>query len=276
MNTKYVFLDIDGTLVAADGVIPDSAREAIGKARAAGHKVFICSGRSRCEMHEDIMSVSFDGIVGSAGAYVELEGKMIYHRPMTEAMNRRLLDYFLGKNMAVLLETNDDLLVNDIGLEYIRRHIEECNARGEPYDKALFDLASPLSAVKEPYKLPVNKLLYVTKEHEPEQIKQDLQAEFTVVDSAIRLPGRSGELSESGMDKGNGIRILISHFGADRKDTIGIGDGENDIQMLRETGFGVAMGNGNPKLKEIADYVTTDVDKDGLYNAFLHCGLFQA
>lgn len=273
MNTKYVFLDIDGTLVGRDGLIPESTREAIEKARANGHKIMICSGRSRCEMHDNILSVPLDGIVGSAGAYVEVDGTVIYHRPMTEAMNAKLLDYFESKGIAILLETNDDLLVNDIGLEYIRKHIEECEANNEPYDKPLFDLATPLADIKEPKKLPVNKLLYVTMQYDPEDIKNDLQDEFTVVDSAIALPGRSGELSELGMDKGHGIEKLVQYFGADMKDTIGIGDGLNDMAMLKATAVGIAMGNANPVLKEVADYVTTDIDKEGIWNAFKHYGL---
>ena len=59
-------------------------------------------------MHADILSVPMDGIVGSAGAYVELDGKMIYHRPMTEEMNRQLLEYFESRGIAILLETNTD------------------------------------------------------------------------------------------------------------------------------------------------------------------------
>ena len=275
MDRKYVFLDIDGTLVGPNGVIPDSAKDAIGKARERGHKVFLCSGRARCEMHEGIMCIPFDGIVGSAGAYVELDEEVIYHRPMTEAMNKRLLEYFQSRNMVVLLETNDDLLANDIGLQYIQQHIEDCIAKNELYDKALFDLISPFPEESEPYKLAVNKLLYVTTEYEPEQIKADLQEEFTVVDSAIRLPGQSGELSEPGMNKGNGMRIIMERFGVRKQDTIGIGDGENDIEMLQMAGIGIAMGNANPKLKEIADYVTADVEKDGLYQAFLQYGLID-
>lgn len=273
MDTKYIFLDIDGTLVGRDAVIPDSAREAIKQARNNGHKVFICSGRSRCEMHDDILSVPLDGIVGSAGAYVELEGKMIYHRPMTEKMNARLLDYFESRGIAVLLETNDELRINDIARNYIDEHIANCKAKNEPYDKALFDLAKPLSEVAEPAKLPVNKLLYVTMEYDPEDIKKDLLDEFTVVDSAIALPGNSGELSELGMHKGNGIKMVARYFDADLKDTIGIGDGENDMGMLEAAGIGIAMGNANPILKEVADYVTTDVGEDGIWNAFKHYGL---
>lgn len=273
METKYIFLDIDGTLVGRDAVIPDSAKEAICKARENGHKVFICSGRARCEMHADILSVPMDGIVGSAGAYVELDGKMIYHRPMTEDMNWQLLEYFESRRIAILLETNEDLLVSDIAADYINEYIAYCKSRNEPYDKALFDLARPLSEVAEPAKLPVNKLLFVTTEYDIEDIRRDLQDKFTVVDSAIDLPGSSGELSEIGMHKGNGIRIIAKYFDVDLKDTIGIGDGENDMEMLRTAGTAIAMGNANPMLKDIADFVTTDVGEDGIKNAFLQYGL---
>ncbi|MCM1159024.1 MAG: HAD family hydrolase [Bacteroidales bacterium] len=273
MDTKYIFLDIDGTLVGRDAVIPESARQAILKARENGHKVFICSGRSRAEMHEDILSVEMDGIIGSAGAYVEVGGKMIYHRPMTEKMNARLLDYFGARGIAILLETNEDLYVNEAAMNDIREYTEYCKLRNEPYDEALFGMAKPLSEAAEPAKLPVNKLLYVTKKFKPEDIRRDLEREFTVVDSAITLPGNSGEISEYGMHKGKGIRIVTEYFGADLQDTIGIGDGENDIGMLKSAGTAIAMGNANPLLKEIADYVTTDVDADGIKNAFYQYGL---
>ena len=273
MNSKYVFLDIDGTLVDGNGVIPESAAQAIDIARKNGHKVFICSGRSRCEMHANIMSVPLDGIIGSAGAYVEVDGRVIFHRPMTTEMNKKLFDYFEPKKMSIFVETNYDLLVNDIGLSYVNKHIEWCKAHGEPYDKDLFDLAKPLSEVKRPEQLGINKMLFVSNDYTLEQVKADLSDEFTVVDSGIRLPGNSGELSEPYMNKGKGIECILSHFGADVADAIGIGDGENDIEMLRCCGIGIAMGNSNPILKDIADHVTTDVDKDGLKNAFEHYGL---
>ena len=273
MKTKYVFLDIDGTLVDGNGIIPESAADAIIKARENGHKILICSGRSRCEMHDNIMSVPLDGIVGSAGAYVEIDGKVVFHRPMTPEMNKRLFEYFEPKKMSIFIETNYELLVNDIGLAYVNEHIEWCKAHNEPYDKELFDLAEPLADTPHPEQLGINKMLFVTNDYTLDQVKADMSDEFTVVDSGIRLPGNSGELSELGMNKGVGIDFVLKYFGADVTDTIGIGDGENDMEMLKACGVGIAMGNANPILREIADYVTTDVYDDGLKNAFIHYGL---
>ena len=51
------------------------------------------------------------------------------------------------------------------------------------------------------------------------------------------------------------------------------GDGGNDISIIREAGIGVAMGNANRSLIDIADYVTDSVDDDGIYNALIHFGI---
>lgn len=273
MSTKYVFLDIDGTLVGADGRVPDSTMKAIIQARKNGHKIFICSGRCRCEMHENILCVPLDGIVGSAGAYVEIDGNVVFHRAMTEEMNVRLLDYFLTRGMAILLETNRELYGNDVAIRYMQENADYCEANGLPYDKLLYDLVQPLADVREPAKLAVNKLIYITKKYDPEEVRRDLGKEFTVVDSAIDMPGNSGEVSEIGMHKGVGIETAIRYYGADMADTIGIGDGENDMGMLWACAVGIAMGNANPILKEIADYETSAVDEDGIKNAFMHYGL---
>src|SRR5699024_2429911 len=61
--------------------------------------------------------------------------------------------------------------------------------------------------------------------------------------------------------------------GASMEDTLAFGDAENDMQMVEKCGIGVAMGNAENDLKEVADYVTTDVNQDGMLKAFEHFGL---
>ncbi len=48
------------------------------------------------------------------------------------------------------------------------------------------------------------------------------------------------------------------------------GDGGNDIPIIKRAGIGIAMGNANQDLKEIADYITSSVDDNGIYNALKH------
>ena len=76
--------------------------------------------------------------------------------------------------------------------------------------------------------------------------------------------------------KAHAIDVLLKHLGAKKEDTFAFGDAKVDIPMLEYCGVGVAMGSGGDEIKAMADYVTDDVDKDGLYNGFVHFGLIEA
>lgn len=82
-----------------------------------------------------------------------------------------------------------------------------------------------------------------------------------------------GDLGPTGITKRHAIEVLMEHLGADFKDTISFGDAKIDLSMFECCAYNVAMGNGGPEIKEAADYITTDVNDDGLYNAFKHLGL---
>ena len=63
---------------------------------------------------------------------------------------------------------------------------------------------------------------------------------------------------------------MIRAHGIDLAETMAFGDGQNDIEMLRHAGIGVAMGNAADEVKRSADYVTTGVDRAGIAKALRH------
>ncbi|MGM9919228.1 MAG: HAD hydrolase family protein [Lactimicrobium massiliense] len=69
--------------------------------------------------------------------------------------------------------------------------------------------------------------------------------------------------------------VLLKYLHADQKDTISFGDAKIDLSMFELCAYNVAMGNGGDEIKAAADYVTDDVDNDGLYKAFVHIGLIE-
>ena len=69
-----------------------------------------------------------------------------------------------------------------------------------------------------------------------------------------------------------GIKAIMDYLGADYKDVVVFGDEKNDLSMFRDEWTSIAMGNAIEALKEKADYVTDDCDKDGIYNACRHFG----
>lgn len=82
-----------------------------------------------------------------------------------------------------------------------------------------------------------------------------------------------GDMGVKNITKAHAVETLLAHLGADRADTIAFGDAKVDIPMFEACAYGVAMGSGGEEIKAAADYVTTGVDEDGLYNAFAHLGL---
>lgn len=66
---------------------------------------------------------------------------------------------------------------------------------------------------------------------------------------------------------------MADYLGLNIDETMAFGDGGNDISIIKKAGIGVAMGNAGDNLKEVADYITTSVDEDGVRNALVHFGV---
>ena len=81
---KVIFIDVDGTLVDYENHLPESAVEAIRKARKNGHRVYICTGRSKAEVYQNIWDIGLDGMIGGNGSYVEDDGKVLMHQSLSQ------------------------------------------------------------------------------------------------------------------------------------------------------------------------------------------------
>ena len=81
MGRKLIFLDIDGTLLPpGDMLIPESTLAALDRARANGHKLFLCTGRNHRMTEPLLRHDCFAGAVCSAGGYVLCDGKTLVPR----------------------------------------------------------------------------------------------------------------------------------------------------------------------------------------------------
>ena len=89
MEQKFIFFDVDGTLFNRRGELVESAGKAIRDLKKAGHRLFINTGRSRGEITEELQNLPFDGYICSAGSYVEVEGKVLFHQPMESTRWKR-------------------------------------------------------------------------------------------------------------------------------------------------------------------------------------------
>lgn len=276
---KILFIDVDGTLVDYENRLPASATDAIRAARAAGHRVYICTGRSRAEVPQWIWGIGLDGMIGGNGSYVEDHGTVVMHQLITAEQCRRIVDWLHSRGLEFYLESNNGLFASEkfetaaapAMREYARR---KGNAGAEeiPVREAFHGMVWG----GELYRDDLNKVSYLLNTY---QDYLDTRAQFPDLQSGTwggaGETALFGDLGVKGITKANAIQCLLDYLGADRADTIAFGDAKVDIPMLEYCAFGVAMGSGGEEIKAMADYVTGNVDQDGLYQAFAHLGLLE-
>lgn len=279
MARKIIFLDVDGTLVNYEGKLPDSAARAVQQARANGHRVYICTGRSRAEVYPYLWDIGLDGMIGGNGSYVEDSGEVVMHQMMTGAQCRRVVDWLHERGLPFYLESNSGLYASTDFATGAAEAVREYSRRknGEAGVMTVQDAFPDMIYNGNLYREDVNKISFVLHSY------QDyLDAAAAFPDLKAGTWGGSGETALFGdlgvkdITKAHAIDVLLAHLGAERADTIAFGDAKVDIPMLGYCAYGVAMGNGGDEIRAMADLVTDDVEHDGLWNAFRKLGLLGA
>ena len=254
---KAVFFDIDGTLWDFHNQIPESTVTAIRTLRKNGHYAFICSGRSRAYIrHPDLFAVGFDGLVAGCGTHVELDGKRIYEKLIDRELAVHTVETVRSYGFRPILE----------GPEYI--YMDDADFGNDIYGQKLKrELGGQLVSIADHYgEWEINKLSCATNDADRESCFAALEEHYTylVHNSSVV------ECVPKGHTKATGIGKMCEARGIDRADTIAVGDSVNDLAMLEYAGVGIAMGNGSAEAKAAADYVTSELQNDGIYNAMVH------
>ena len=274
---KILFIDIDGTLVDYENRLPASAVKAIRMARAAGHRVYLCSGRSKAENKQEIWDIGLDGYIGGNGSYVESDGEVVMHQLVTPEQCRRIVDWLHSRKLEFYLESNSGLY----GSENFRQRAvpvmkEYCRRKG----KADADQASPDTVFPtmiygaDLYRDDVNKVSYILDSYQ--DFLDDREQFPDLQNGTWGGAGETalfGDLGVKGITKAHAVEVLLKHLNARQEDTIAFGDAAVDIPMFEVCAQSCCMGSGGDGAKAAADYVTTAVEEDGLYNAFVHFGL---
>ncbi len=274
MNKKLIFLDIDGTLtVPGSNVPPDSALEVIRLARAAGHKVFLCSGRNYDMLSPLLKYDCFDGAVASSGGYVFYGDEVLYDCPMTEEQKDTAMRLFKENGVFRTVEAKDGSFCDE-GLSDFLNESSGGNSELVRWRKALeSDLG--IRPMAEYDGRPIYKVVFMCKEASQlapaiEALEKDF---FFLVQDMAAANCLNGELVNRKFDKGLGIRRVCEALGYDIADTVGFGDSMNDLEMIETVGTSVCMANGSPNLKKKSQIVCPAVEEDGMAKAFRDLGL---
>ncbi len=253
---KIVFFDIDGTLAERTHV-PASAAEAVRKLRDAGSLVFICTGRSHHYVKTHFGSYA-DGFICHNGRFAIQGEDILYDHPVSFERIQAISEIIRDNGAAMVWYGRREGWYYGSEPEYDRLKQDEEAQR----------VHNGLSASMKAYSFNV---------HFPHrQILTDLEG--ILKDQCIFNPHGPlphADVTVMGYDKGSALKAISQALKVEIEDTYAFGDGINDISMLQAAGHGIAMGNAAERLKEKAEYVTTDIHDDGIRNGLLHYGLIS-
>ena len=267
---KIIFIDVDGTLLSYENILPKSAVEAIRTARKNGHKVYISTGRSRAEVYDYIWDIGLDGMIGGNGSYVEADSRVIMHQKISLEQAKHIVDWLHEKNLEFYLEANSGLYASENFETRGEPVMQEYSARKGGAIKTVRDaFPEMIFGEKNLYRDDLNKVSFVLESY---QDYLDAVKEFP--DLQVGTWGGAGETALFGdigvknITKAHAIDVLLKYLNADKKDTIAFGDAKIDIPMFEYCEIGVAVASGGDEIKKVATFVTDAVEDDGIYNAF--------
>ena len=240
----------------------ESTKEAIRIARANGHICMINTGRTKRLVGENLTGqVEFDGLLLGCGTEIEYHGKQLMHKTFSMEESKAILAAMKKYHVDAILEGSR----------------EDYAPRGEEvFSQAFRDMAAEIEERK--YDRYANALgnfdkLYAYAET-PEGMDAMKRELAGILDFIDREHGYH-ELVPTGYSKATAIRYITDYLKIPMEDTVAIGDSNNDLPMLKYAHTSIAMGNSSEQVLETADYITTDVDKDGIWNALKWLGVLD-
>jgi Cof subfamily protein (haloacid dehalogenase superfamily) len=275
---KIIFLDIDGTLMNDNGVIPESATLAVRKARENGHFVFICTGRSRNIIFPEILEVGFDGMIGAAGGYIEIGDNILFHEQIKKENIQHVVEFFDTHEIDFFLESNEGTFSSKNGkrrmLSVIESYLLDKPDFKDEIEKGFMPFYEMLIEGEDLIREDINKICFFGSDYLSfGSIAQEFESTFTNTPSTVSAFGNGGELSLRGINKSTAIMKVIEHFNISKEHTFAYGDSFNDLEMLQFVQYGIAMGNAHEAVKKVADDVTDSHDENGIFNSFKKYGL---
>lgn len=278
MEKKIIFLDIDGTLVNDCNVLPTSAKEAVKRARANGHYVLICTGRSSSQVIGPVQELEVDGKICSAGGYVEVGGKVLREIYMTKEEVEFIVNYMDSKGICYCLESSNGVFVSKHTKAYFKESMKE-RVRQNPerhkeIEAGMKAFMEIMIEGAEMLREDVNKVTFLHSDVPFKEIEAFFKGKFEVLPNSVKVASKNGgEIMMPGIHKASGVQVVLDYLKLDRANSFAYGDGLNDMEMIQYVAYGVAMGNACDELKKVARDVADEVEADGLYKSFEKYGL---
>lgn len=247
---KAIFFDVDGTLFSHKTKdVPMSARKALEELKQKGIRVVVATGRHLVELKESpVNDIEFDFYITLSGQLCLNDKKeYIFGNPIVNEDKERMIQLFNEKKIPVMLVEKERVYMNFVN-DYVRKaqadymtNFFDCD---EYTGNDIFMANIYIDENDDEYIQSLFKNSIITRWHE----------------FGIDIISNTG-------GKVLGIKKYLEMNHIALEDTMAFGDGGNDVDMLKYVNIGVAMGNAIEAVKQAANFTTSDIDEDGVYNA---------
>lgn len=262
---RLAALDLDGTALRSDGTLSDYNRQAFEKAHTAGIHIVAASGRAYGSLPEEVLALPcVEYAITSNGAAVceSRTGKRLQAHCLKKEAVQKLLQ--IAHENGLMVEGFVD------GIPYSRQDYVE--------DPMRFGASAYSVDYVKRTRRPVEDIFAFLTEHEEEldsfdlitgdmELKEKLREKIIREVPEIYLTSSVAtllEISDVHAGKASGLQFLTEYLGIRREETAAFGNAENDADMMRWAGIGVAVANAPEDVRMAADEVTESNDEDGV------------
>lgn len=256
---KAIFFDIDGTLISFQTHrMPQSTKETLQRLRNKGIKLFVATGRAPKSLSFIKEFFEFDGYLAFNGQYCYSGREIIREKWIPKEDVAAITSYFQEHTISCHYD--------ELEYAYLNCLTKEALAIYE-----MLGATAKIPPVEDMGRIKANKI-YQMSAYVREDVEKDIFKVSENCKAARWHPAFTDIIPVDG-GKNVGIDAVLSHYQIELKETMAFGDGGNDIDMLKHAEIGIAMGNAADKVKREADYITADVDDDGIAKAAEHFGI---
>lgn len=255
---RLIFIDVDGTLIGASGVVPDAVWDIAGRLRERGVRLAIASGRPAFGNTRE-----YARRLDATGWHAFQNGASVLHLPTGESLSAQFPADRLAqlieraRSLGRLLELYGDLeYAVELDVERARQHAA---LLGIPFSLRPFaQLAQPI--VRAQWLVDPSQVDAVLAE--PHGDLEIAPSTSPIMPDTIFI-----NMTPPGVIKASAVRAIAGKYGIPLTSVMFVGDGGNDVEALRTVGFPVAMGNAEAAAKAVARHHVGHVDEGGLVSA---------
>ena len=255
MGYKLIALDIDGTIRSTDHDVSDRTRTAVTRVQDSGATVTLATGRMFHSALDAAAGLKISApIISFQGAHIadSKTGEVLWHRPLTPAMARQALDALSTWSGEILAYHGDRVYANRLS-----PWVEAYNERQLGRVQVIDDIGTLVP--KEP-----TRLVAVGEDDEVDRLSVSLSATFDSRLNIIRSLPRLCEILHPETGKHRALARLCRHLGVPQRETVVFANGHEDARMVRWAGLGVAVGDADSEVLEVADRVAPPMQEDGV------------